>query len=453
MVGWMCAFVTPSMPGITRFEATERDPTELLREANAPDAWRPPDAYVIAAATKVARPFDVELGIHVLLFSLRAHERGGFFRIPADDARALLALIALIPGVSGEPAVEAVAQRPDQSPSGRDPQAARSPPPAVVASGDATSAPSRGVGLRWHHQRRDVEAGDGPLLARDGGARGAKQFAKQFARARDAAHILEIIHGTPNPSLYEHVGDAPCTLYFDVDRKGNDEPRSVLRESLAWIVRFLALAGHAVDPATLLVLDGCRPGKASFHVLVPSLYLAGDAARGGLSRAIRARNALDASDVDPAPYGRHALLRTIWSSKLGTGAPLRPAEGFARRPDGEYLIGTVRADARPLELVGAAARSAKGDDTQGAAVVAAVRAAGDATSELHSVEGGRYYFRPSGRRACLLDPATVHESNNFLVVLADGAMQYVCLAARCRDARRRSLGAAPSPAAVVATDL
>ena len=138
------------------------------------------------------------------------------------------------------------------------------------------------------------------------------------------------------------------------------------------------------------MLDGCRAGKASFHMLVPSLYLDGDDARRGLARAIRARNRLDASDVDPAPYGRNALLRTIWSSKLGTRAPLRPAEGFARRPDGEYLIGTVRADARPLRLgASVAAPSAKGDDTQSEAVVAAVRAAGDATSSLYSVDGGR----------------------------------------------------------------
>jgi hypothetical protein len=98
MVGWVYAFVTPSMPGIVKFGATERDPTERLREANA-STWSLPE-YSVAAATKVDDPFAVERTIHTLLASRRVHPRREFFRTTADDARMLLALIA--PDVSGE---------------------------------------------------------------------------------------------------------------------------------------------------------------------------------------------------------------------------------------------------------------------------------------------------------------------------------------------------------------
>jgi hypothetical protein len=98
MVGWVYAFVTPSMPGIVKFGATERDPTERLREANA-STWHLHE-YTAAAATRVDDPFAVERTIHALLASRRVHPRREFFRTTADDAHMLLALIA--PDVSGE---------------------------------------------------------------------------------------------------------------------------------------------------------------------------------------------------------------------------------------------------------------------------------------------------------------------------------------------------------------
>jgi hypothetical protein len=55
------------MQGIMKFGATERDPEERMREANAPDTWRPPAPCVIAAATEVDDPFAVERGISAIL--------------------------------------------------------------------------------------------------------------------------------------------------------------------------------------------------------------------------------------------------------------------------------------------------------------------------------------------------------------------------------------------------
>jgi hypothetical protein len=98
MVGWVYALVAPSMPGITLFGATEGDPNERLREANA-CAWHLHE-YTIAAAARVEDPFAVERGIHALLASRRFRPRRAFFRATAKEARVLLALVA--PDVSGD---------------------------------------------------------------------------------------------------------------------------------------------------------------------------------------------------------------------------------------------------------------------------------------------------------------------------------------------------------------
>ncbi len=99
MVGWVYAFVTPSMPGIIKFGATDRDPIERLRKANA-CTWHL-HVYTVAAATRVDDPFAVERLIHALLATRRVRPRREFFRATADEARALLALI-VPPDVSGE---------------------------------------------------------------------------------------------------------------------------------------------------------------------------------------------------------------------------------------------------------------------------------------------------------------------------------------------------------------
>ena len=47
--GYVYAFSTPSMPGIVKIGATDRDPSLRLAEANA-GTWSPPEPYVVACA-------------------------------------------------------------------------------------------------------------------------------------------------------------------------------------------------------------------------------------------------------------------------------------------------------------------------------------------------------------------------------------------------------------------
>ncbi len=68
------------MPGLVKLGATERDPSERLSEANAPDTWRPPEAYVVACATEVNDPFAVERAVHAAFAARRVHPRREFFR-------------------------------------------------------------------------------------------------------------------------------------------------------------------------------------------------------------------------------------------------------------------------------------------------------------------------------------------------------------------------------------
>jgi hypothetical protein len=96
-MGWVYAMVTPSMPGLVKLGATERDPSERLSEANAPDTWRPPEAYVVACATEVSNPFVVEHQVHAAFAARRVHPRREFFRATADEASTLIALIANVP--------------------------------------------------------------------------------------------------------------------------------------------------------------------------------------------------------------------------------------------------------------------------------------------------------------------------------------------------------------------
>jgi hypothetical protein len=227
--------------------------------------------------------------------------------------------------------------------------------------------------LYWHSDRNDVPIGDGPLLVRD------TRAYQQYTRARDVAHVLQILRTTRDPAVYEHAGDAPVTLYFVIERITDEGRRAVLKRNLAWITRFLAReageAVEAVDAESMLVLSGSKRGKALYHVLVPSLYIADEDARTGLSRALRAYKQLEASDVDAEAYGRCAMLRTIWSSEFGARCVVRPIEDSEFRPDDEaYLIHNIRADARPLRL---SAQLAKPIPTAVAEAVEAVEDAGD----------------------------------------------------------------------------
>ena len=265
------------------------------------------------------------------------------------------------------------------------------------------------------------------ILARDRDASGRKEYTRLTLEA-----ALELIRATPNAAYYEHAPDAPCVLYFDVDRKSDDDAAAVLAANVAWIRELLGESGYAYDDADVRVLDGCRPGKVSFHVLVRSLVLPDNAARAELQRALRARLATAPSDVDASPYCRNALLRTPLSSKMGVGVPLRPVGEYPLR---EYMLNAVPEGAAPVYACtrprrAAATTAVVGDHSD--AVVRAVRAAGDERSELRRVEGATYHFATRRARRCLLNKETSHTSNGFCVSVSDdGGLVYRCFSARC----------------------
>ena len=95
MVGWVYAFATPSMPGIVKIGATNRDPAERLREANA-DTWHMHE-YVVACVAEVADAFAVERAVHVTLAARRVHPRREFFQVTEAEARTLLSFFAPAP--------------------------------------------------------------------------------------------------------------------------------------------------------------------------------------------------------------------------------------------------------------------------------------------------------------------------------------------------------------------
>lgn len=309
-----------------------------------------------------------------------------------------------------------------------------------------------GAAPRWYARLRLVPSGDGVLVARD---RRGGSGEKEYARVGGPAEILALARGR-GAAFYEHADDAEqCTAYFDIDKRGTHDAREVLEANVAWIVELLAEHGHRVEPRDLRVLACCREGKVSFHVLVRSVVLEGVEGRKGLQRAIKAKLRARDSDVDPAPYGRNALFRTVYSSKLGTGVPLTPhGEVF---PEIEYMIRDVDPAARALVVAGPEPRqypearardvvSGEGAGEHAEHVVAAVRAAGDAESEYRPAygQGGRYYFQTRGRRVCLAS-GLAHTSNNFLVVVAsDGGIVYQCLSARCAR-ETRTIGRLPAP--------
>jgi hypothetical protein len=288
-----------------------------------------------------------------------------------------------------------------------------------------------GAAPRWYARMRLVPSGDGVLVARD---RRGGSGEKEYARGAGPGEILALARGR-GAAFYEHADDAePCTAYFDIDKRGAHDARAVLEANVAWIVELLAEHGHAVEARDLRVLECCREHKVSFHVLVRSVVLEGVEGRKGLQRAIKAKLRARESDVDPAPYGRNALFRTVHSSKLGTGVPLKPygafgafglagptgqdgASGAAQGPAGavavpelEYMIRDVDPEARALvvdaperEVARAAyappcVSGVAGEHAEH--VVAAVRASGDALADLGSLllasgdaEGGRAALR------------------------------------------------------------
>jgi len=100
--GYVYAFSTPSMPGIVKIGATDRDPSLRLAEANA-GTWSAPEPYVIACAVAVDDAFATERAIHALLAARRVNPRREFFRLTDAAARALFAVVAPDPPESEAP--------------------------------------------------------------------------------------------------------------------------------------------------------------------------------------------------------------------------------------------------------------------------------------------------------------------------------------------------------------
>jgi hypothetical protein len=95
-MGHICAFVTPSMPGLVKIGATARDPAARLAEANAPTPGRPPEPYYLACSFSVPidETFQMKRALYAMLGDRRVNARRDFFRLAPDEARAYFALLA-----------------------------------------------------------------------------------------------------------------------------------------------------------------------------------------------------------------------------------------------------------------------------------------------------------------------------------------------------------------------
>ena len=96
-MGYICAFVTPSMPGLVKIGATARDPAARLAEANAPITGRPPEPYYLACSFSVpieCETFQMKRALYAMLADRRVNARRDFFRLTPDEARAYFALLA-----------------------------------------------------------------------------------------------------------------------------------------------------------------------------------------------------------------------------------------------------------------------------------------------------------------------------------------------------------------------
>jgi hypothetical protein len=102
-MGFIYALATPSMPGLMKVGATERDPADRLAEANAPATWGPPEPYAIVCAFSVPTEFtfQIERALHLSLAARRVNTRREFFRITEDEARAYFAILAQVANPEG----------------------------------------------------------------------------------------------------------------------------------------------------------------------------------------------------------------------------------------------------------------------------------------------------------------------------------------------------------------
>jgi hypothetical protein len=168
--GFIYAFATPSMPGIVKIGATDRDPIHRLSEANAPNTWGPPEPYVATCTAAVADAFATERAVHALVAARRVSPRREFFRMTDDEVRALFAAVAPL----------AQAREAREAPAPVAPEAA-----LVPVAPEAAASTARGEGSLLHRAklRAWVEAryAHVPLRDKDAGTRLAVLYAAYAA--------------------------------------------------------------------------------------------------------------------------------------------------------------------------------------------------------------------------------------------------------------------------------
>ena len=67
--------------------------------------------------------------------------------------------------------------------------------------------------MQWHGTLRACLGLGGLIVARDKSARGVKEYTV----VPDVRAALDLVRAAPDAHCYEHMADAPCTLYFDID--------------------------------------------------------------------------------------------------------------------------------------------------------------------------------------------------------------------------------------------
>ena len=94
-MGCIYALATPSMPGLVKIGATDRDPADRLAEANASGTWGPPEPYFLASVLPVTgSTFAMERALHATLDARRVNARREFFRMTVEEVREYFAAVA-----------------------------------------------------------------------------------------------------------------------------------------------------------------------------------------------------------------------------------------------------------------------------------------------------------------------------------------------------------------------
>ena len=94
-MGYIYALATPSMPGLVKIGATDRDPADRLAEANASGTWGPPEPYFLASVLPVTgSAFAMERALHATLDARRVNARREFFRMTVEEVREYFAAVA-----------------------------------------------------------------------------------------------------------------------------------------------------------------------------------------------------------------------------------------------------------------------------------------------------------------------------------------------------------------------